>query len=306
MSDLACSLSLRPTETRRNFKFVARRRSRPELPHFTWSWGNASGQVDFHWKFENAEGSGKHVHVPIARADGKAIEAGVLPFRELAACEAQRLAPLIRSANPSWLRRNRYLLVWGEPDGLKEYFLDAFPKRRGKYHPNLTVLVDEDRMREMAGVSLYSPSLLKDLPPSRDHGLISAFSERREHPDLLISAYPRSNGALGWSIAPWREYIEFSGKLTLAFAQYVLPRIKDHHRDTFEHIIEMLCLEELPELAELIGGSRLLMHDPGSALVRLAFQVEQRHASVASGRPFTGPSRHTEMAGGAEATFAVF
>jgi len=126
-------------------KLVVFRIDRRELPHVTFSWNNPSGEVDLHLTPISACG-------PSDRQSLLRIRESELPtrFRDLV---ARVLTVVLRSpvemvwgCDARWLAANGYLLLGPTSEPIKDWWVRAFAKRRGKYRLDERVFKKMPRM----------------------------------------------------------------------------------------------------------------------------------------------------------------
>ena len=93
----------------RNTKVLIFRTDRSDLPHLTLSWGNASGEIDFHLTTRLA--GGEEHHISITKVPESELIQAVEMFKvELAEAFAAQM-PRLQRVRPEWLGRRGYLVV---------------------------------------------------------------------------------------------------------------------------------------------------------------------------------------------------
>ena len=239
------AISLRPR------KLVIARRDRPELPHLTLSWDNASDEIDLHL----TDASKAKTHRPLLRVASSAAMGLVERLAvQMRADVLQSRWPVARRVRPGWLGRSGYSICIVQEDAILEWVRRLAPKSRQKYRLDLAPLSDP---RPFGFVQFYRPAILHYLAASRaEYPFVAqCVGHHRRHKILLLSYTMDSDGRLGWMACPFGSFAnqQLPRRVARALSAELRSRVAC---EILEKVVDALRLGEIEALNGLVAEIR--------------------------------------------------
>jgi hypothetical protein len=132
-------------------KLVVVRVDRKDLPHLTFSWGNASGEVDAH--LTPASPKGENDRQSILKMQESELKARFGDLLKQVWEHARKSRVLmIWGVQPRWLAEQGYVLLGPKDEPVIAWLQGALPKKRGKYR------LDETRLKQFPKMARHRPT----------------------------------------------------------------------------------------------------------------------------------------------------